>query len=108
MTEQEAKSRSCPRIRILTFIRTGPGCCGLVGINMDDLQDDFNCTASACAMWVWTDEGYQGYGESTTTARGGGLICIGPERCHDFSPTVGSFAAVQFPFPVSPAISRSF
>ena len=45
---------------ISTFIRPGPGCCGLIGINMDDFQDDFNCIGSACGMWAWTDEGHEG------------------------------------------------
>lgn len=57
MTGQEAKSRSCPRVRISKFIRPGPGCCGPVGINMDDLQDDFKCTGSACGMSVWNGGG---------------------------------------------------
>ncbi len=63
MTEQEAKSRSCPRVKISTLIRSGPGCCGLVGINMDNFQDDFNCIGSACRMWVWADEGHEGHCE---------------------------------------------
>ena len=63
VTEKEAKSRPCPRVMISTFIRPGPGCCGLVGINMDDFQDDFNCIGQACGMWVWTNEGHEGYCE---------------------------------------------
>ena len=60
MTEQEAKTRSCPRVKIFTLIRSGPGCCGLVGIDIDNYQDDFNCIGSACRMWVWTDGGPEG------------------------------------------------